>query len=352
MEGHELTPSYEHKGSPRILKWVTYPFSSGSSQPRNQTRVFCIAGRFFHQLSSQGSVLDNHSISHLSSDYWKKKNQVFEKWKAVSCCLDFTKIHLSTNLNPNWKFALTSTSSKSPLTGLWQNWRMPPWFCSSFHAGQHCSQMFLNTAPETCLLSQTSSLNCWRAQAGHLYPSPSGSQHREKTKQMPGEPNSMHQKVNFSFGLGFLLCPPFTSVTFPVSWKNALEATESSSRQWLHYRSSQLSPSPSKVLVWMSVWSMRHVSIPGTFNPSSPRFPNTRALFPDYLLQWVNSLGVKNGPLFWKGERRKGNSFIFKSSSLSLWSIRPVFLPGKSHGQRLLVGWSPWGRPSWTWLSD
>ena len=24
-----------HKGSPRILEWIAYPFSSGSSQPRN-----------------------------------------------------------------------------------------------------------------------------------------------------------------------------------------------------------------------------------------------------------------------------------------------------------------------------
>ena len=36
-----------HKGSPRILEWVAYPFSRGSSQPRNQTGVSCIAGRFF-----------------------------------------------------------------------------------------------------------------------------------------------------------------------------------------------------------------------------------------------------------------------------------------------------------------
>ena len=35
-----------HRGSPRILEWVAYPFSSGYSQPRNQTWVFCIAGRF------------------------------------------------------------------------------------------------------------------------------------------------------------------------------------------------------------------------------------------------------------------------------------------------------------------
>ena len=35
-----------HKGSPRKLKWVAYPFSRGSSQPRNRTRVSCIAGGF------------------------------------------------------------------------------------------------------------------------------------------------------------------------------------------------------------------------------------------------------------------------------------------------------------------
>ena len=36
-----------HKGSPRILEWVAYLFSRGSSWPGNQTGVSCIAGRFF-----------------------------------------------------------------------------------------------------------------------------------------------------------------------------------------------------------------------------------------------------------------------------------------------------------------
>ena len=31
----------------RILEWVAIPFSWGSSQPRDQTQVSCIAGRFF-----------------------------------------------------------------------------------------------------------------------------------------------------------------------------------------------------------------------------------------------------------------------------------------------------------------
>ena len=36
-----------HQGSPRILEWVAYPFSSRSSWPTNQTGVSCIAGEFF-----------------------------------------------------------------------------------------------------------------------------------------------------------------------------------------------------------------------------------------------------------------------------------------------------------------
>ena len=31
----------------RILEWVTYPFSRGSSQPRDRTQVSSIAGGFF-----------------------------------------------------------------------------------------------------------------------------------------------------------------------------------------------------------------------------------------------------------------------------------------------------------------
>ena len=36
-----------HQESPRILECVAYPFSSGSSQPRDWTQVSCITGGFF-----------------------------------------------------------------------------------------------------------------------------------------------------------------------------------------------------------------------------------------------------------------------------------------------------------------
>ena len=55
-----------HKGSPRILEWVAYPFSSGSSQPRNQTGVSCIAG---DQLSYQGSPSRQENWSGLPFPY-------------------------------------------------------------------------------------------------------------------------------------------------------------------------------------------------------------------------------------------------------------------------------------------
>ena len=46
-----------HRGSPRITQWAAYPFSRGSSQSRNQTRVSCIAGRNLYQLSDQGDSM-------------------------------------------------------------------------------------------------------------------------------------------------------------------------------------------------------------------------------------------------------------------------------------------------------
>ena len=37
----------EPPGKPKNLKWVAYPFSRGTSRPRNWTRVSCLTGRFF-----------------------------------------------------------------------------------------------------------------------------------------------------------------------------------------------------------------------------------------------------------------------------------------------------------------
>ena len=76
----------------RILEWVAIPFSRGSSRPRDQTQVSCIAGRFFtiwatrkaqneiHPSKCQGEIsklwsqsqreLDNTMINRHSSHCW------------------------------------------------------------------------------------------------------------------------------------------------------------------------------------------------------------------------------------------------------------------------------------------
>ena len=101
---------------------------------------------------------------------------------------------------------------------------MPPLPCSSVPSQQCCVRMFPYPASDICLLWQTSSLNCWRAQAGQLQ-----SIHLSVSAKKPSRclgSSSQCQKVNSSFCLGFLLCPPFTSLTFPVSQENMLEAVE------------------------------------------------------------------------------------------------------------------------------
>ena len=51
-----------HQGSPRILEWVAYPFSRGSSQPRNWTLVSYTAGGFFTSWASREAPKEPYSI--------------------------------------------------------------------------------------------------------------------------------------------------------------------------------------------------------------------------------------------------------------------------------------------------
>ena len=52
-----------HKGSPRILEWVVYSFSSGSSRHKSQTRVSCTAA------DSLPTELSGMPLSHLIASY-------------------------------------------------------------------------------------------------------------------------------------------------------------------------------------------------------------------------------------------------------------------------------------------
>ena len=57
-----------HKGSPRILERVVYPFSRGSSQPRNRTGVSCTAGGFFTSWATREAL-------HWTVTHWKTQRR-------------------------------------------------------------------------------------------------------------------------------------------------------------------------------------------------------------------------------------------------------------------------------------
>ena len=59
-----------HKGSPKILESVAYPFFSRSSQPRDWTGVSCIAGRFFTNWAIREALTYGCESWTIKADRW------------------------------------------------------------------------------------------------------------------------------------------------------------------------------------------------------------------------------------------------------------------------------------------
>ena len=60
-----------HQGSPRILEWMAFPLSTGSSQPRNRTSVPCTAGGFFTSWDTR-------------KEKWVKQTGIDSSWCLVN----------------------------------------------------------------------------------------------------------------------------------------------------------------------------------------------------------------------------------------------------------------------------
>ena len=58
----------------RILEWVAFPFSKGSSQPRDQTEVSCIVGGFFTSRATREA-----------QEYWEYRSSQPGNRTGVSC---------------------------------------------------------------------------------------------------------------------------------------------------------------------------------------------------------------------------------------------------------------------------
>ena len=66
----------------RILEWVAIHFSRGSSQPRDQTRVSCIAGRFFTIWTTRDAPINsNRQIPDLKIQSAGNRKNHHHKWK-------------------------------------------------------------------------------------------------------------------------------------------------------------------------------------------------------------------------------------------------------------------------------
>ena len=70
-----------HKETTEILEWVAYPFSRGSSSPRNQTRVFCIAGRFFTNWATREVLMPLKPPFNMNTEDIKKWNVA--TWESI-----------------------------------------------------------------------------------------------------------------------------------------------------------------------------------------------------------------------------------------------------------------------------
>ena len=112
----------------------------------------------------------------------------------------------------------------------------------------------------------------------------------------------------------------------------------------------------------LPVWPVQQLSPP--MPCSSPISLLVTAWTPRHILALsllcsCNSLGLQGGAVIKNlpanSRRRKRCEFdpwVGKIPWRRAWQPTPVLLPGESHGQRSLVGYSPWIAKSQTWLSD
>ena len=109
-----------HKGSPEILEWVACPFSRGSSQPRNWTKVSCIAGGFFTNWPMREAIALWHCKATISWVQLLSRILLFVTlWTAArqaSACPSPTPRACSNSLPSSWQCHPIISSSGIPFS--------------------------------------------------------------------------------------------------------------------------------------------------------------------------------------------------------------------------------------------
>ena len=82
----------------RILEWAVFPFSRGSSWPRNRTRVYCIAGGFFTNWAIREALAKQLSIIITKDTGTKTKQGDFHDSWPLLPQMDFKSLQKSCSL--------------------------------------------------------------------------------------------------------------------------------------------------------------------------------------------------------------------------------------------------------------
>ena len=89
-----------HKGSPIILEWVPYPFSNGSSWPRNWSRVSHTAGGFFTNWAiKEALTAGNRPLFPLSFGGLPISNPLYHVPWPQRCAWDSSDLNLDLRLS-------------------------------------------------------------------------------------------------------------------------------------------------------------------------------------------------------------------------------------------------------------
>ena len=80
----------------RILDWVAFPFSRGSSQPRDWTQVSCTAGGFFTSWATREAHHSKNSFKKTDSRSGQgfRSGNIFQKFVLLPYFHDFCHLHL------------------------------------------------------------------------------------------------------------------------------------------------------------------------------------------------------------------------------------------------------------------
>ena len=123
----------------RILEWVAFPISRGSSRPKDRTQVFCVTGRFFTmRATKEADVIPNNKKSHWEKD---PMSLFAESWKGGTCT-GKEKLNIAFLINQRGRLKSVSVSHVKGGKG---RWRMVAWLCRHHLGVMWWKQVMLQT---------------------------------------------------------------------------------------------------------------------------------------------------------------------------------------------------------------